>query len=68
MIRVCKFNKYNKEVSEYLASKNIAFSVGDCLGRCDLCHSGAFVQYDDEFISAENGEVLILKLEALNIL
>jgi uncharacterized protein YuzB (UPF0349 family) len=68
MIKICNNNKYYNEVFEYLSNKGIDVNSKECLGRCDLCHSGAFVQHDEEFITAENAKLLILKLEALNIL
>lgn len=68
MIKICSNNEYYNEVSEYLSNKDIDFNSEECLGRCDLCHSGAFVQYKEGFIADENVELLILKLETLNIL
>lgn len=68
MIKICSNNDYYDEVSEYLFSKGIDFNSENCLGRCDLCHSGAFVQHDEEFIAAENATILIIKLETLKIL
>ena len=68
MIKICNYNEYYNEVSEYLSNKGIDFDSEECLGRCDLCHSGAFVQYNEEFIADKNAELLILKLETLNIL
>jgi uncharacterized protein YuzB (UPF0349 family) len=68
MIKICSNNKYSNEVSEYLFNKDIEINSEECLCRCDLCHSGAFVQYNEELIAAENVKSLILKLETLNIL
>jgi uncharacterized protein YuzB (UPF0349 family) len=63
MIKLCKFNSFHVEVSDFLENNNIEYSIEECLGRCDLCHSGAFIQIDEDYISAENGEKLIIEIK-----
>lgn len=68
MIKLCKYNKFHDEVLNYLADKRISAESAECLGRCDLCHSGAFVQVNEEFIADANVEGLIAKLKAQSII
>lgn len=65
MIKLCKFNSYQEEVSNYLTGRGLGHSIDECLGRCDLCHSGAFVQVGEDYITAENGAALIEKLNSM---
>jgi uncharacterized protein YuzB (UPF0349 family) len=62
MIEVCRFNLYFEELTAALEANNIGYTTKDCLGRCDLCHSSAFVKYQDEFISEDSVENLIKRL------
>lgn len=65
MIRICKFNSHVNEISDFLKTRNIDFIIEECLGRCDLCHSGAFVEKDGEFISASTPDLLIENLKVI---
>lgn len=62
MIKLCKFNSYHEEVSNFLIEKVVEHTIEECLGRCDLCHSGAFIQIGDDYIAAEDGKSLIEKI------
>jgi uncharacterized protein YuzB (UPF0349 family) len=65
MIKVCKFNKYHDEIVNFLEKNNANFSSEECLLRCDLCHSGAFVKMDSEFIFDENVDTFLGKLKIM---
>lgn len=65
MVKLCKHNKYTSEVSAFLSENAIEHIVENCLDRCDLCHTGAFIKQGDIFISGNNGEELIDNIKAL---
>ena len=62
MMEICKFTVYFDELTAALEENGMEYSVQECLGRCDLCHSTAFVKKGEEYISAENVEQLMDKL------
>lgn len=64
MIRICKFTDCYDELVLALKENNILFTDEECLGRCDLWHSCAFVQKEEEYIQADNVNRLI---EILNL-
>ncbi len=64
MVKVCKFTDCYDELIEALNDNNIEYIDDECLGRCDLYHSTAFVQIDDDFISDDNIDDLILKIKS----
>jgi uncharacterized protein YuzB (UPF0349 family) len=63
MVKVCKFTNCFNELTSALDDAGIDYSTEECLGRCDLCHSTAFVQKDDEFISDDKIDILINKIK-----
>lgn len=65
MIKICMFNKYHDEIVTFLQENNTNFSSEECLLRCDLCHTGAFVKMDSAFIFDKNIDVLLEKLKIL---
>jgi uncharacterized protein YuzB (UPF0349 family) len=64
LIKVCKFTDCYDELVQALKGNNILFTDEECVKRCDLCHSCAFVQKDGEYIQADNVNKLI---EILNL-
>ncbi|MBB6215477.1 uncharacterized protein YuzB (UPF0349 family) [Anaerosolibacter carboniphilus] len=66
MIKVCKFTDCHDELVRALEENNILFTDEECLQRCDLCHSCAFVKKDEEYIHADDVKELIEILKANN--
>lgn len=62
MIKLCKFNSFCEEIARNLDEKNIPYTIDECIWRCDLCQTGAFVQKDKEFISANSVKDLMDKI------
>lgn len=65
MIKLCKFNSYHEEVSSFLIKKGVGHTIEECLDRCDLCHSGAFIQIGSEYIAAADGKGLIERINEM---
>jgi uncharacterized protein YuzB (UPF0349 family) len=55
-------SEYCDQISEFLDSRGIDYSTKGCLGRCDLCSTGAFIEREGEFIYEEDGDTLIDEL------
>ena len=66
LIKVCKFTDCHDELVQALNENSILFTDEECLGRCDLCHSCAFVQRNGEYIQATNVNKLIEILNLVN--
>ncbi len=63
IVKVCSLTDFYDELTAALKENNIAYTDKECLGRCDLCHSTAFVQKGDEFISKDSIEAPIEKIK-----
>ena len=59
------FNKYHDEIVNFLQENNTSFSSEECLLRCDLCHTGAFVKIDSVFIFDKNIDLFLEKLKIM---
>lgn len=62
LLKVCRYNKYFYEISKYLNDNSVEYSIEECLGRCDICSSAAFIQNGDYFITGVDADDLIDKI------